>query len=98
MLGTLGIDYEKPAGFTYSNSQVGTVEYSHGEGNTLGSISVNIRQIPVLQEIRLVKDLGEVRAIDRLKFSREFGRLSQERLLPQNTQLIVVVLTLHDTF
>ena len=32
MLGTLGIDYEKPAGFTYSNSQVGTVEYSHGEG------------------------------------------------------------------
>ena len=59
MLGTLGIDYEKPAGFTYSNSQVGTVEYSHGEGNTLGSISVNIRQIPVLQEIRFVKDLGE---------------------------------------
>jgi hypothetical protein len=59
MLGTLGIDYEKPAGFTYSNSQVGTVEYSHGEGNTLASISVNIRQIPVLQEIRFVKDLGE---------------------------------------
>ena len=59
MLGTLGIDYEKPAGFTYSNSQVGTVEYVHGEGNTLGSISVNIRQIPVLREIRLVKDLGE---------------------------------------
>jgi len=59
MLGTLGIDYEKPAGFTYSNSQVGTVEYSHGEGNTLGTISVKIRQIPVLQEIRLVKELGE---------------------------------------
>ena len=59
MLGTLGIDYEKPAGFTYNNSQVGTVEYSHGEGNTLGTISVKIRQIPVLQEIRLVKELGE---------------------------------------
>ena len=59
MLGTLGIDYEKPAGFTYSNSQVGTIEYSHGEGNTLGTISVKIRQIPVLQEIRLVKELGE---------------------------------------
>ena len=59
MLGTLGIDYEKPAGFTYNNSQVGTIEYSHGEGNTLGTISVKIRQIPVLQEIRLVKELGE---------------------------------------
>ena len=54
----LGIDYENPVGFTYSNSQVGTIEYSHGEGNTLGSISVDkIRQIPVLQEIRLVKVL-----------------------------------------
>ncbi len=60
MLGSLGIDYENPVGFTYSNSQVGSIEYSHGEGNTLGSISVdNIRQIPILQEIRLVKELGE---------------------------------------
>ena len=59
MLSTLGIDYEKPAGFKYNNSQVGTIEYSHGEGNTLGTISVKIRQIPVLQEIRLVKELGE---------------------------------------
>ncbi len=58
-LSTLGIDYEKPAGFTYNNSQVGTIEYSHGEGNTLGTISVKIRQIPVLREIRLVKELGE---------------------------------------
>ena len=58
MLGSLGIDYENPVGFTYSNSQVGSIEYSHGEGNTLGSISVDkIRQIPVLQEIRLVKVL-----------------------------------------
>ena len=59
MLSTLGIDYEKPAGFTYNNNQVGTIEYSHGEGNTLGSISVKIQQIPVLREIRLVKELGE---------------------------------------
>ena len=58
-LSTLGIDYEKPAGFTYNNSLVGTIEYSHGEGNTLGTISVKIRQIPVLREIRLVKELGE---------------------------------------
>ena len=58
MLGSLGIDYENPVGFTYSNSQVGSIGYSHGEGNTLGSISVDkIRQIPVLQEIRLVKVL-----------------------------------------
>ena len=58
MLGSLGIDYENPVGFTYSNSQVGSIEYSHGEGNTLGSISVDkIRQIPLLQEIRLVKVL-----------------------------------------
>ena len=58
-LGTLGIDYESPAGFSYSNSQVGTVAYSHSEGNTLGTISVDIRQIPVLQEIRLVKVLPD---------------------------------------
>ena len=58
-LGTLGIDYESPAGFSYSNGQVGTVAYSHSEGNTLGTISVSIRQIPVLQEIRLVKVLPD---------------------------------------
>ncbi len=58
-LGTLGIDYESPAGFSYSNGQVGTIAYSHSEGNTLGTISVSIRQIPVLQEIRLVKVLPD---------------------------------------
>ena len=58
-LGTLGIDYESPAGFSYSNSQVGTVAYSHSEGNTLGTINVDILQIPVLREIRLVKVLPE---------------------------------------
>ena len=59
MLSTLGIDYESPAGFSYSNSQVGTVAYSHSGGNTLGTINVDIRQIPVLREIRLVKVLPE---------------------------------------
>jgi len=59
-LGTLGIDYEHPEGFTYSNGQVGTVSYSHvGNGNTLAAITVDIPQIPVLQEIRLIKDLPE---------------------------------------
>ncbi|MBR4898025.1 MAG: hypothetical protein IKZ48_04485 [Prevotella sp.] len=58
-LGTLGIDYKSPAGFKYSNNQVGTVAYSHSEGNTLGTISVDIRQIPVLREIRLVKVLPD---------------------------------------
>ena len=58
-LSTLGIDFEMPAGFTYSNSEVGTVAYNHSDGNTLGTISVDIRQIPVLQEIRLVKVLPD---------------------------------------
>ena len=60
-LGTLGIDYETPSGFTYSNALVGTVSYSHGgsDANTLGVISVDVKQIPALQEIRLVKQLPE---------------------------------------
>lgn len=60
-LSTLGIDYESPSGFSYTNDQVGTLKYSHGgsDGNTLGTISVDVRQMPVLEEIRLVKTLPE---------------------------------------
>jgi len=59
-LSTLGIDYETPSGFTFSNDQVGTVSYRHGtDANTLGVISVDVKQIPGLQEIRLVKQLPE---------------------------------------
>ena len=59
-LGTLGIDYETPSGFTFSNSLVGSVSYQHGtDDNTLGVISVDVKQIPALQEIRLVKQLPE---------------------------------------
>ena len=59
-LGTLGIDYETPSGFTYSNDQVGKLAYQHGtDANTLGVISVDVKQIPGLQEIRLVKQLPE---------------------------------------
>ena len=60
-LGTLGIDYETPSGFTYSDAQVGTVSYRHGgsDANVLATISVDVKQIPGLQEIRLVKQLPE---------------------------------------
>ena len=59
-LSTLGIDYETPSGFTFSNDQVGKLAYQHGtDANTLGVISVDVKQIPGLQEIRLVKQLPE---------------------------------------
>ena len=60
-LGTLGIDYETPSGFTFSNALVGTVSYKHGgsDANVLATISVDVKQIPALQEIRLVKQLPE---------------------------------------
>ena len=59
-LGTLGIDYETPSGFTYSNELVGKLSYQHvSDGNALGVISVDVKQMPALQEIRLVKSLPE---------------------------------------
>jgi len=57
-LNTLGIDYEKPSGFRYSDAAVGTVEYNHStEPNTFATIDVDIRQMPALRQIRLVKEL-----------------------------------------
>ena len=57
-LSALNIDPEQPAGFSWSGS-LGTVSYGRGTGNELGVISVNIRQLPHLQKIRLVKDAEE---------------------------------------
>ena len=57
-LSALNINPQQPAGFSWSGS-IGTVSYQHGSGNELGVITVNIRQMPRLQKIRLVKDAEE---------------------------------------
>ena len=58
--GTLGIDCMNPNGFSFSNTAVGSVSYKHStETNTLAVIDVDIKQIPGLQQIRLVQILPE---------------------------------------
>ncbi len=58
---TLGIDSDNPNGFTFSDALVGTVSYSHGgsDASVLATINVDVKQIPSLQQIRLVKQLPE---------------------------------------
>ena len=58
---TLGIDSDNPNGFTFSDALVGTVSYSHGgsDASVLATINVDVKQIPGLQQIRLVKQLPE---------------------------------------
>ena len=51
----LGIG-NQPVGFTWSNTAIGTISYAHGTGNELGVISVNVKQLPHLTKLRLVKD------------------------------------------
>ncbi len=59
-LGTLGIDCMKPDGFSYSNSSVGKVSYNHSDdGMTWGVIDVDVRMIPNMEQIRLVKTMPE---------------------------------------
>ena len=56
MLAALGIDPQKPDGFTWKNQAIGTVSYSHGNGNELGVITVSVKQMPHLEKILLMKD------------------------------------------
>ncbi len=56
-LATLGIDADHPDGFTFTDAKVGAVAYRHSsDGNTLAVIDVDVKQMPGLQQIRLVKD------------------------------------------
>jgi hypothetical protein len=54
---TLGIDGNAPDGFSFNDANVGKLSYSHSsDGNTLATINVDVRQMPQLQQIKLVKD------------------------------------------
>ena len=60
MLRELGIDGQSPSGFTFSNASVGTVSYQHGGGtdaNTLAVINLDVRQLPSISQLRMVKAL-----------------------------------------
>ena len=60
-LNGLGISNNNPNGFSFSDAQVGTVSYHHGgsDGNTLATIDVNVKQLPGLTRMLLVKTLPE---------------------------------------
>lgn len=64
--GTFGIDSEHPDGFSYSNAAVGHVSYRHSsDPNTLAVITIDgVRQLPHLQQIRLVESLPENAAVN----------------------------------
>ena len=53
-LSALGVNPADPVGFRY-NGSLGTVSYERSTNNELGVIEVNIRQIPMLEKIRLVR-------------------------------------------
>ena len=58
----LGIDNQSPAGFTFSDAEVGTVSYKHGGGsdaNVLATVDVDVKQLPGLTRMQLVKQLPE---------------------------------------
>ena len=60
MLRELGIDGNSPSGFTFSNASIGTVSYQHGGGsdaNTLAVINLDVRQLPGISQLRMVKAL-----------------------------------------
>ena len=60
MLRELGIDGQSPSGFQFSNASVGTVSYQHGGGsdaNTLAVINLDVRQLPGITQLRMVKAL-----------------------------------------
>ena len=58
----LGIDNQSPAGFSFSDAEVGTVSYKHGGGsdaNVLATVDVDVKQLPGLTRMQLVKQLSE---------------------------------------
>ena len=58
VLSPLGIDFEHPNGFTYNDAAVGSVAYKHTPdgGNVLATIDVNIKQMPGLRRLELIKE------------------------------------------
>ena len=58
VLSPLGIDFEHPDGFTYNDAAVGSVAYKHTPdgGNVLATIDVNIKQMPGLRRLELIKE------------------------------------------
>jgi hypothetical protein len=59
-LAALGIDRSAPDGFQFSNAEVGTVKYSHvSDANVVATIDVDVRQIPGLTRMQLLKTLPE---------------------------------------
>ena len=59
MLRELGIDGQSPSGFTFSSASVGTVSYQYGgsDANTLAVINLDVRQLPGISQLRMVKAL-----------------------------------------
>ena len=60
LLNSFCIDGSNPSGFTYSNAEVGTVSYQHGGGsdaNTLAVINIDVKQLPGISQLRMVKEL-----------------------------------------
>ena len=59
MLRELGIDGQSPSGFTFSSASVGTVSYQHSgsDANTLAVINLDVRQLPGISQLRMVKAL-----------------------------------------
>ena len=61
-LNGLGINSSNLNDFSFSDAQVGTVSYHHGggsDGNTLATIDVNVKQLPGLTRMLLVKTLPD---------------------------------------
>ena len=59
MLDILGINPQQPAGFSWQNSAIGTVSYTHGTGNELGVMTIAVRQVPQLTKLLFVAEGGE---------------------------------------
>ena len=60
LLDALGIDYQSPNGFSFADSEVGTVSYGHGGGadaNTLATININVKQLPGIKQLQLVREM-----------------------------------------
>ena len=60
LLGMLGIDPQSPAGFTFADSEVGTVSYQHGGGadaNTLAVINLDVKGLTGITQLQMVRAL-----------------------------------------
>ena len=60
LLSALGINYASPAGFTFADSEVGTVSYQHGGGtdaNTLAGINLDVKGLTGITQLQMVNKL-----------------------------------------